>query len=150
MIKGDPQGLDTSRTQFAEVDRVLAEYSCVHTLVEIHASLDGVPPSTQHRSFGEAEVPNLGNDLPEARRCDDVVIHEDEVLLGPVKVLDPPHDTGQGFRVALCAFEFWHSTKRATPDAATRRIGEVGVANGILILHLIENPVVGNQILDWR
>ena len=60
------------------------------------------------------------------------------------------HECGQRLRVALHALELGHAAKVAFPDAAARRVGEIGVANRILVVDLVEDAVVGDQILDRR
>ncbi len=82
--------------KLAEVHRVFAEDAGVDTLIEVDAPL--------HRNAArlslapdETQVPDLSNDLLEARAGDDVVVHQDQVLLGPVQRLDVSHDRRDGF-----------------------------------------------------
>src|SRR5581483_7796478 len=92
--------------------------------------------------------PNFCNDLLKPGGCNDIVVHENQILLLPVQFTDPVNQTGKGLNVTLVAFKLGDATKATFPDAASRGVAEIGIMDRIAIWNLFKNTVVRGKILN--
>src|SRR6266568_473010 len=144
MIESNAERLQANCGKLSQVHWVFAENAGVHSLIEIHTPLDGNTSTVQLRVGDKPKVAYLRNDLLEPWRRDNVVVHQREVFLGSVEFFHTTHEQRKWGRVALIAFQLWHSTETALPDAASGCISKVGIVNRIAIADLIEDAVVRN------
>src|SRR2546422_977969 len=134
--------------QFTQKERILAKDPGVYSLIEVHSAESRYPAAGEFCTWSEPKIANLGDDLFEPRRRDNVVVHQDQVLLRTVERLNALHNPGERLGVPLLSFELRDSTERAFPDAPPRRIGEIGVMNRVSVWDLRENTVVRYLVFD--
>ena len=150
MIECDSERLEADGSQLPQVHRIFAEDARINSLVEVDPTLGG---NTHARALDrgarlEPKVAYLSHNLFEPRRGNHIVVHEDQVLLRTVALLHPAYDIAQRVRVALHSLELRYTAEVTLPDATARCVGEVGVPDGVLVVDLIEDRVVGNEVLD--
>src|SRR5215210_7318546 len=136
MIKGYAQWFDANSREFTQETSVLAEDTCVDALVEIDASLHWDAPARELRTRCEAEVPNLSDDFMESRRCHDVVVHQNQVLLWSVALITGSHDSRDKVWGALLTVNLRDAAETAFAGATRRCIREVRAPHRIRVGHL--------------
>src|ERR1043165_6912660 len=99
--------MNADRAQLAQKERILAKNSSVHPLIKVHTTESGYAAARELGTWRKPEVANLSDDLLESCRCDDVVVHQDQVLLRTVELFDAPHDSGERLGVPLLSFKLW-------------------------------------------
>ncbi len=72
----------------------------------------------QLRTGREPQVPDFSDDILETWRSDHVVIHQDEIFLGPIMLIDSPDQVGQRLRIALAALKLRNAAEMAFADAS--------------------------------
>ena len=132
VIEGDPKRPEGDRRKLAKVELVLAEDAGVDPLVEVHSTqrCDAFIRSSQLGAGRESKIPDLRDDVLEAGRRDDVVIHQNEVLLRTIEFIDRTDETRQGLRVALPPYQLRHAAECAFADAAAGRVGALPITDG--------------------
>src|SRR3954452_14411005 len=102
----------------------------------------------RRRNQESASGADFCDDLLEARRRDDVVVHEDQVALRTVKVFDAAHELRQRCGVALGTLQLWNAAEVAFADAAPRGVSQIGIPNWVAIGDLVQDCVVRYEILN--
>src|SRR6266498_323852 len=96
VVERDAERSNADRRQLSQVHWGFAEDARIDSLVEIDATLyRDAPGPLQLRSRREPEIANFCHELAKLRRRHDVVVHEDEVFLDPVQLIDSADDRRQ-------------------------------------------------------
>src|SRR5438270_9045838 len=92
MVKCNSEGLNTDCRELSQVHRVFAKDARINPLVEIDPSLHRHSAALQFRSWHKSQISDFSNDVFESNRCDDIVVHQNEIFLFAIQGINALHN----------------------------------------------------------
>ena len=148
MVERNPQWLQRNARKLLQVDRIFAENAGIDTLIEVHPALPLVAFAVECRPALKAKINDFRDDVLKFDGSDDIVIHQDQVALLTVETIDTLNDLAQRVYVTLTTFKFLDPQNAHFLTQPRGGVGEVGIRYRVLILDVVQNAVIGHQILD--